>query len=108
MTLDLPGPVATYVDAERTKNTALLVSAFAPDAVVHDEKRNYEGIDAIRAWKQKAEQKYQYVMEPLAATVDGQNVTVRALLIGSFPGSPVVVDYVFTLAGDKITSLEIL
>ena len=47
-------------------------------------------------------------MDPIASTVDGPTVTLRALLSGSFPGSPVVVDYIFTLAGDKIASLEIL
>jgi hypothetical protein len=107
MTLDLPGPVATYVDAEGDKNTVLLVSAFAQDAVVRDEEHEYQGVDAIRAWKQAAEKKYQYVMEPLDAVVDEQNVTLHARLTGNFPGSPVEVDYFFTLDGDKIVSLEI-
>jgi hypothetical protein len=92
MTLELPGPVATYLAAEQVKDTEMLVSAFSPDAVVRDEEHDYHGVDAIRAWKQAAEQKYQYVMDPIAVTVDGDNVTLRALLSGSFPGSPVVVD----------------
>lgn len=107
MTFELPDPVATYVAAEQDKNTELLVSAFAPDAMVRDEEHEYQGVDAIRAWKQAAERKYRYVMNPIAVTVDGQDVILRALLSGSFPGSPVVVDYIFTLAGDKITALEI-
>lgn len=107
MSFELPDPVATYVAAEQNKNTELLVSAFAPDAVVRDEEHEYQGIDAIRAWKQESERKYQYVMDPIAATVDEENVTMRAMLSGTFPGSPVVVDYTFTLDGDKIASLEI-
>jgi hypothetical protein len=30
-----------------------------------------------------------------------------SLLAGNFPGSPIELDFVFTLDGDKITSLEI-
>ena len=107
MTPELPAPVATYVDAERAKDTERLVSAFTADAVVRDEEHDYHGVDAIKAWKQDAETKYQYVMDPLDASVDGQTVRLRARLTGNFPGSPVDVDYTFTLAGDKITSLEI-
>jgi hypothetical protein len=47
------------------------------------------------------------VLEPLAASVHGQTVTLRARLTGTFPGSPVEVDYTFTLANDRITSLVI-
>ena len=107
MSFELPDPVATYVAAEQNKNTELLVSAFASDAVVRDEEHEYQGIDAIRAWKQASERKYRYVMDPIATTVDGQTVILRAMLSGSFPGSPVIVDYTFTLDGEKIASLEI-
>jgi hypothetical protein len=75
--------------------------------LVHDEDRDYRGLDAIRAWKQEAEVKYQYVMEPLDASVSGNTVKLRARLTGNFPGSPIELDHTFTLANDKIISLEI-
>jgi hypothetical protein len=34
-------------------------------------------------------------------------VTVRARLTGEFPGSPLELDHIFKLSGDKIASLEI-
>jgi hypothetical protein len=46
-------------------------------------------------------------MEPIDASVSGKTVKLRARLTGDFPGSPVDLDYTFTLAHDKITSLEI-
>jgi hypothetical protein len=46
-------------------------------------------------------------MEPLDASVSQKTVKLRARLTGDFPGSPVDLDYTFTLAHDKITSLEI-
>ena len=39
--------------------------------------------------------------------MNGNIVRLRARLTGAFPGSPVELDYTFTLANDKITSLEI-
>jgi hypothetical protein len=61
----------------------------------------------VRSWKQETQTKYQYVMKPLDASVSGKTVKLRARLTGNFPGSPVDLDYRFTLANDKITSLEI-
>jgi hypothetical protein len=107
MTLDLPGPVAAYVAADKAKDLELVARCLADDALVHDEERDYRGIDAIKAWKQQADAKYQYVMEPLDASVSDETVKLHARLTGDFPGSPVEVDYTFTLANDKITSLEI-
>jgi SnoaL-like domain len=107
MTLDLPRPVATYLAAEQAKDPEMLALCFAENALVHDEDRDYRGLDAIKAWKQEAAAKYQYVMEPLDASVSAQTVKLRVRLTGTFPGSPVEVDHTFTLANDKITSLDI-
>lgn len=46
-------------------------------------------------------------MEPLDASADEKTVRLRARLTGEFAESPVEVDYTFTLANDKITSLDI-
>ena len=58
-------------------------------------------------WKRAADAKYQYVLDPLDAFVSGTTVRLRARLTGNFPGSPVEVDYIFTLASDRITVLDI-
>jgi hypothetical protein len=74
---------------------------------VHDEQHAYHGSEEIAAWKAAAREKYQYTSEPLSAHVAGQSVRVHARLTGNFPGSPVEVDYGFTLTGDKISELAI-
>ena len=107
MSLKLPAPVAAYLAAEKAKNPEMLASCFASDALVHDEGLDYRGIDAIKSWKQKADAKYQYIMEPLDASVNEKTVKLRARLTGNFPGSPAELNFTFTLANDKITSLEI-
>ena len=105
--LNLPRPVATYLAAVKEKDADMLALCFADDAWVHDENRDYRGLDAIRAWKRETDAKYRYVMEPLDSVVAENTVKLRARLTGEFPGSPVELDYTFTLANDMITSLEI-
>ncbi len=103
----LPAPVLTYLAAEKAKNPEMLAFCFAQNALVHDEGQDRRGIDEIKAWKKAADAKYTYVLEPLSASVTENSVVVRARLTGNFPGSPVELDHTFTLANDKITSLEI-
>ena len=107
MSLKLPGPVAAYLAAEKAKNPDMLALCFADAAAVHDEGRDYRGVAAIKAWKRAADAKYQYVLEPLNASVSEKTVKLRARLTGNFPGSPAELDFTFTLANEKITSLEI-
>ncbi len=107
MSIKVPGPVANYLEAEKAKDADRLAGCFAADGLVHDEGHDYRGVEAIAAWKKEADAKYRFVMEPLEASVNGKAVKVRARLSGNFPGSPVELDHRFTLAGDKISSLEI-
>jgi ketosteroid isomerase-like protein len=107
MSLILPKPVTNYLAAVEAKDMDMLALCFADDALVHDEGRDYRGLDAIRTWKQETQTKYKYLMKPLDASVSQNTVKLRARLTGDFPGSSVDLDYTFTLANDKITSLEI-
>ena len=107
MSLKLPKPVAAYLAAVDAKDTDMLTLCFSGDAVVHDEGGVYRGLDAIKSWSEETQRKYRYAMEALDASVTGKTVRVRARLTGSFPGSPVELDYLFTLANEKIISLKI-
>src|SRR5216684_8926680 len=107
MPLDVPGPIAAYLAAEEAKDADALSRCFTEDGTVHDEGRDYRGRDAIRQWKQAADEKYRYVLQMVNAQRNGDNVTVRARLTGAFPGSPVELDHIFKLSNNKIASLEI-
>ncbi len=107
MTRALPAPIAAYLDADRAKDADRVARCFTTDAHVHDETHDYRGRDAIRAWKLASQERYQYTVEPLDVATSATSVTVHARLAGNFPGSPVEVDYLFTLADDLIATLEI-
>ena len=107
MSLNLPKPIAEYLAAVEEKNSDELARCFSEDAVVHDEGGEYRGLDAIKSWIEETQRKYMYAMEALDASVTGNTVRLRAKVTGSFPGSPVEIDYLFTLTNNKIISLKI-
>jgi hypothetical protein len=105
---DLPTPIATYIAAANRGEAEALTQCFAESAIVRDEGKTIEGLVAIRKWMVETKQKYQYTFEPLAATEKDGKTIVTNRLTGNFPGSPVELEFVFTLDRDKIAALEIL
>lgn len=107
MSVELPKPIATYLTAVEANDVDKLALCFSDVAVVHDEGGVYRGLNAIKSWSEETQRKYKYAMEALDASVTGKTVRVRAKVTGSFPGSPIELDYLFTLANEKIISLKI-
>jgi hypothetical protein len=108
MSVDLPTPIAIYIAAENRGDVEALAQCFSEDAVVRDEDRTIEGLAAIKRWKAETSKKYQHTVEPLASAQKDGKTIVTNRLTGNFPGSPIELEFVFTLDGDKIASLEIL
>ncbi len=107
ISIDLPTPIAIYIAAENRGDTEALAQCFAEDAVVRDEGRTIEGLAAIKQWKAETRKKYQHTVEPLASAQQDGKIIVTNRLTGNFPGSPIELEFVFTLDGNKIASLEI-
>ena len=105
---NLPKPIATYVAAENSGDTTLFDECFATDAVVRDESETHRGLAVIKDWKAETKRKYQHTVDPLRMVEKDGIFILTNRLTGNFPGSPIELDFVFTLANDKIVSLEIL
>jgi hypothetical protein len=108
MPADLPIPIAIYIGAANRGETKALGRCFAESAVVRDEGKTIEGLAAIKKWMVETKQKYQHTIEPLASTQKDDKTVVTNRLTGNFPGSPIELEFVFTLDHDKIAALEIL
>ncbi|MBF9034120.1 DUF4440 domain-containing protein [Rhodobacterales bacterium HKCCE2091] len=106
MSIDLPPAVAAYFAADAS-GPAAVAACFTEDAVVTDERHTHEGRDAIRSWREKAAAAFDYTVTPRAVRDEGAAKVVTGDLVGNFPGSPVVLDYRFTLADGLISRLEI-
>jgi ketosteroid isomerase-like protein len=108
MSIELPAPIAIYLAAENRGDTEALAQCFAEHAVVRDEGQTIEGLAAIKQWKAETKRKYQHTVEPLASAQKDGKTIVTNRVTGSFPGSPIDLQFIFGLDGDKIASLEIL
>jgi ketosteroid isomerase-like protein len=104
----LPAPIASYIAAENSGDTEALAQCFTEDAVVRDEGKTIEGLAAIKQWKAETRKKYQHTVEPLTVAQKNDKTIVTNRLTGNFPGSPIELEFVFTLDGNKIASLQIL
>src|SRR5213080_1404185 len=108
MPANLPIPIATYIAAANQGEAEALAQCFAENAIGRDEGKTIEGLAAIRKWMVETKQKYQHTIQPLASTQKDGKTIVTNRLTGNFPGSPIELEFVFTLEANKIASLEIL
>jgi hypothetical protein len=107
MSIQLPPPVDLYVQLENAGDAEKLSACFAPNAIVRDEGRTYEGLAAIKTWKAETTKKYHHTVTPLELAHQHGKTVLQAQLTGTFPGSPVIVYFDFVLEAGKILSLEI-
>jgi len=107
MAIRLPRIIKKYVDASNAHDVKSILSCFSDDAVVHDEGEALRGKDAIEGWIAKTIEKYKFHFNPLRIKGNDPEVVVSVEVSGKFDGSPVTLDYHFTIESDKISSLTI-
>jgi hypothetical protein len=107
MPVDLPEPIAIYFSSDNSGDASKLGQCFDVNAVVRDEGHTYNGLTEIKQWRVDAKKKYQYTVQPISSIVKDGNIIVTNRLTGNFPGSPIDLQFVFGVVGNKITSLDI-
>ena len=105
--MELPQLVAQFVKTQNTYDSKSYTECFTETAIVHDEGKTHTGKEEIRAWIEEANKKYQSSMEPLKYEESGSNGTLTAEVSGTFPGSPVVLQFHLGLKDDLIDSLKV-
>lgn len=105
--MKLPSPIQTYFDADKDVAGAAPTSAFGIEAVVKDEGKTYVGRNAIAEWWRAAKAQFQHTSDPREISEAGGRITVLGEVSGKFPGSPAMLNFMFTLKDQEITTLEI-
>ena len=105
--MNLPLVIQRYIDASNAYDVKAIVDCFAADATVRDENATRHGKIDIRCWATETIEKYKFHFKPLSADERGAETIVSVEVSGSFPGSPITLDYHFSIANDKIQSLII-
>lgn len=107
MSVSLPPAVQDYFAGKNARDLDRAVSGFAPTAVVRDEGGDHAGPVAIRAWIGDTVARYDDEAHVRSAAARGDDVEVVAGVSGTFPGSPIVLRFSFTLKDDRIVRLAI-
>ncbi|MEV4782518.1 nuclear transport factor 2 family protein [Burkholderia sp. LMU1-1-1.1] len=103
----LPQTITEYVEATNAREPERAAACFHEDATVHDEGSTRHGRKEIAAWVAETGERYSATMEPTGLEeTDGRHI-LRATVRGSFPGSPVTLNFNFLLRSGSIQSLEI-
>jgi ketosteroid isomerase-like protein len=108
MSVNLPGILDRYFNAQNAHDIDAMVACFVPDAIVRDEGHTHAGTDAIRAWKIDTSTKYRISATPLECRSEGDGTIVIVKVAGAFPGSPANLTYRFGFSADgRIGALEV-
>ena len=107
MAIKPPRLINGYINASNSHDVKSILACFSDDAVVHDEGETLRRKESIEGWIVKTIEKYKFQFKPLRIKVDDPEVVVAVEVSGTFDGSPVTLDYHFTVENEKILSLTI-
>ncbi len=107
MSLDLPKPIADYVEANARLDLDGMLKPFLREAVFIDNGKHFEGLPAIRHLLEKEVIPVKAIFTPDAVREDGGDVVVEGPAHGDFPGSPLRFTYRFSLVSGAIKALEV-
>jgi ketosteroid isomerase-like protein len=105
--IEVPHIIKKYIGASNQHDVKSILSCFSDDALVHDEGAELHGKKSIEGWIVKTIEKYKFQFKPLSVKDHDAEVVVAVEVSGTFDGSPVTLDYHFTIENDKILSLAV-
>ena len=107
MSVALPFPIQNYIDASNAHDVPSILACFGDDATVRDENATHRGKIEIGEWLGTTIEKYQFQFQPLRTETRDNETIVAVQISGTFPGSPITLDYHFAIADEKIAALII-
>jgi hypothetical protein len=107
MSAVLPRTIQNYIDASNAHDVKSILACFNDDAVVRDENATHRGKIDIEHWVTTTIEQYKFQLKPLSSQQRDDETIVSVEVSGTFPGSPISLDYHFVIANDKIASLII-
>jgi len=107
MSMNLPKPIADFVEANARLDIDGMLKPFQRDAVCIDNGKHFEGQVAIRKLFDEEVIPVKAIFTPDTVREEGGDVVVEGPAHGDFPGSPLRFTYRFTLVHGAIEILEI-
>ena len=112
ITNDLPPVIARHLAACNDHDIDAWMATFAPDALVNDIRREFDGAEAIRAFAAKEIFGDRVTFTPLQALDRHGDITVHARTDGTYDKTglpdPLVLSLYFSIKDAQITQLIII
>jgi len=105
--MELPKVVKRFVETQNNYDSKAYTECFTESAIVHDEGKVHTGREEIFQWIEQANEAYQSSMEPVKYEESGSGGILTARVSGTFPGSPIVLQFHLGLKNDLIDSLKV-
>jgi hypothetical protein len=105
--IELPKPIADYVEANAQLDVDGMLKPFAANAVILDNGKRFEGHTEVRTLLEEAVVGAKAIFTPDTVRHENDQVVVEGPAHGDFLGSPLRFTYGFTLENDAIKTLEI-
>lgn len=105
--MNLPKLIADLVDAQNSHDAPAYVACFSETAVVFDEGQTHRGKAEIGKWIEKSNSQYQTAWKPLEFEEGAAGLLLTAEVSGTFPGSPITLQFHFVVEDDRIQSLRV-
>lgn len=107
MPLELPSPIAAFVEANAQLDADGMLKPFAADAVAHDMGESHQGHTELRKWFEEEVIAVKAIFTPDTVRDEDGQVVVEGPAHGDFRGSPIRFTYRFALENDAIKSVDI-
>lgn len=105
--MNLPKVVTDFINAQNNFDSEASANCFSENGIMLEEGKPYTGRVAIQGVLEETNEKYQSVMKPLNYIEDGASIVLSAEVSGTFPGSPAVLQFHFTLKNNLIDYLKV-
>jgi hypothetical protein len=105
--MKLPENIEGFIKAQNELDSTTFADYFTVHATVSDESSSYSGRDEIQQWIQEATEKYNMQLKPIDFTQTGSHGKLIVEVTGTFPGSPLIMQYNLDFDDTHISSLKI-
>jgi ketosteroid isomerase-like protein len=105
--MNLPKVIKDLVNAQNSFDSTAYADCFSENAVVFDEGKTHNGRLDIQHWIDESNKKYKSVMKPLQYDENGAASVLTAECAGTFPGSPITLQFHFNIVDGQIQHLKV-
>ncbi|KFC21671.1 hypothetical protein [Chryseobacterium sp. FH1] len=103
--MNLPKVIKEFITAKNSFDSVAFTECFSETAVVFDEGKTHTGKKAIEQWIDNSNRQHQDTLEPV--DYDEKEDILWAKVTGTFPQSPIVLKFHFSIADKAIQSLKV-